>query len=223
MQLTYRMEEIVCGSAPSTAMRTWCLPSYAIGCTESEPFAALADAARVRELHGMTEHQVTRRPMEAARRAIAERDQLRLGKVVAEEIDQRQISTADLASLAADLGCSLRSLRYAASTYRLVTRLRLTDAEVREIGWTKLVLVASGASDTLTKAEVVAMCEGRTVAEVRAASAGVVGSVKVVAFSLNKAQRRELEAALVRYGAVCVGRGLTGKEAALMRMVSKAT
>ena len=161
--------------------------------------------------------------MEAARRAIAERDQLRLGKVVAEEIDQRQISTADLASLAADLGCSLRSLRYAASTYRLVTRLRLTDAEVREIGWTKLVLVASGASDTLTKAEVVAMCEGRTVAEVRAASAGVVGSVKVVAFSLNKAQRRELEAALVRYGAVCVGRGLTGKEAALMRMVSKAT
>jgi hypothetical protein len=171
----------------------------------------------------MTEHQVTRRAMEAARRAVAERDQLRLGKMVAEEIDHRQISTAELASLAAELGCSLRSLRYAAATYRLVTRLGLTEAEVREIGWTKLVLVASGASDDVTKADVIAMCEGRTVAEVRAASAGVVGSIKVVAFNLNMSQRRELEAALIRHGAVRVGRGLVGKEAALMKMISKST
>ena len=68
-----------------------------------------------------------------------------------------------------------------------------------------------------------AMCEGRTVAEVRAASAGVVGSIKVVAFNLNKSQRRELEAALIRHGAVRVGRGLVGKEAALMKMISKST
>lgn len=167
----------------------------------------------------MAEHQIPRRVVDAARRAMAARDPLRLGKVLAEEIDSHQTSTADLSGLAADLGCSLRSLRYAAATYRLVDRLRLTEADVRKLGWTKLSLVASLKGQVRLKEDVVGLCAGRTAPELRALLAGGSGSEQQVTFTLSKQQRRALDAALVRHGAKRVGRTLVGKEAALMAIV----
>lgn len=167
----------------------------------------------------MAESRISRRVVDAARRAMAARDQLRLGKVLAEEIDSHQTSTADLSSLAADLGCSLRSLRYAAAVYRLVKRLRLSEVDVREIGWTKLALVASLESQVRSREDIVRLCAGRTAPELRALLAGGSGSEQQVTFTLSERQRRALEAALLLHGAKRVGRSLIGKEAALMAIV----
>ena len=171
----------------------------------------------------MAEYRISRRVTDAARRAMAARDQLRLGKVLAEEIDGHQTSTADLTRLAAELGCSLRGLRYAAATYRLVVRLGLTEADVRALGWTKLSLIASRTSQVRSKEDVVDLCTGRTAPELRALLAGGSGSEQQVTFTLSEKHRRELEAALICQGAKRVGRALVGKEAALMALVKQGT
>jgi hypothetical protein len=154
------------------------------------------------------------------RQALADGRQLEAGRLLANELDKGGATTVDLEHIAKKAGTSLRTIRYAVQAYRFATRVGLSESDIDRIGWTKFAVVTSGASDDMTKDDVMAMCEGRTVAEVRAAVAGIAGSVKVVTFSLNKSQRRELETALIRHGAVRVGRGLAGKEAALMRMLS---
>lgn len=163
----------------------------------------------------MIDHQVPRRVMEAARRAIEGRDQLRLGELLA----KLEISTANLSRLATDLGCSLRSLRYAIATYRLAERFGLSEADVRRIGWTKLSLVASLSRDVKSKQDILRLCAGRTAGETRALLAGGSGSERQIVFTLSKSHRRKLEAALIRHGAKRVGRALIGKEAALMAIV----
>lgn len=171
----------------------------------------------------MAQHQIPRRVVEAVRRAMAERDQLRLGKVLAEDIDRRQTSTADLSRLAAELRCSLRRLRYAAAIYRLAERLDLTETDVRKIGWTKLGLVASRDDQAESREAVLRLCGGRerTTSQLRKLLAGGSGTEQQIAFTLSKKNRRELEAALIRHGAQRVGRVLNGKEAALMALVKQ--
>ncbi|MEK7994572.1 MAG: hypothetical protein AAB403_12280 [Planctomycetota bacterium] len=168
----------------------------------------------------MPEYKATHSVIEAVRQALADGRQLAAGRVLAGELDSGGATTVDLEKIAEQADTSLRTIRYAVQTYRFATRVGLSESDMERIGWTKLAVVTSGASDDMTKEDVIAMCEGRTVTELRAVVAGIAGSVKVVTFSLNKSQRRELEAALIRHGAVRVGRGLTGKEAALMKIVS---
>lgn len=165
----------------------------------------------------MTEHQVPRRAVEAARRAIEGRDQLRLGEL----LSKLEISSAELANLAADLDCSPRSLRYAIATHRVVERFGLTEADVRRIGWTNLALVASRETDVGSKEDILRLCAGRTAAETRALLAGGSGSERQIVFTLSKSHRRKLEAALIRHGARRVGRALIGKEAALMAIIGQ--
>jgi len=182
----------------------------------------------------MVEYEATSTVIEAVRQALAGGRQLDAGRLLAAELDNGGATTVDLKQIATQADTSLRTIRYAIQAYRFATRAGLSKTDRARIGWTKLAVVASGASGDMTKADVMAMCEGRTVAEVRVelvrrgrvrrslrlGMAGVASSIKVVTFSLNKSQRRELEAALIRHGAARVGRRLTGREAALMKIVS---
>lgn len=183
--------------------------------------ARRATAARLS--WGMADYQASNQLIAAVTRAFAEGRQLDVGRLLAPELDDGGATTVDLERIAKEAGVALRTVRYALQAYRLATRIGLSPLEVEQIGWTKFALVTSGAREDMTKADVLAICEGRTVAEVRAAVAGMAGSIKGVTFSLNKTQRRALEAALIRHGAVRMGRGLSGKEAALMKMVFKTT
>ena len=157
-----------------------------------------------------------------AKKALANKDHLELGRLIARELDQREATTADLIVLSAGIGCSLRSLWYAVDVYRLAQNVGLSAKEVADIGWTKLAVIAGASGDALTKTDLVAFCADRTVTELRAALAGKGGAVKTVVFTLNKGQRADLEAALVRFGARRHGRSILGKELALMKLVSKA-
>ena len=157
----------------------------------------------------------------AAKKALSNKDHLELGRLIARELDQRGATTADLVALSKRIGCSLRSARYATSGYRLVQKLGLSRQEVREIGWTKLAVVAGATRGETTKDELLACCSGCTVTEVRAALAGTAGAVKTVVFTLNKGQRADLDAALVRFGARRSGRSILDKEQALMAILSK--
>jgi hypothetical protein len=162
------------------------------------------------------------RIVQQAKKAIAAQDQLEFGRLIASESDLHGMTTSDLASFAARIGCSLRTARYAEGVYRLAKKVGLSGREVSDIGWTKLAVMAANSNDTRTKAELVAFCAGRTVTELRAALAGKVGTMTISTFTLNKGQRAELEAKLIRFGATRVGQRLLGKEAALMKMVANA-
>ncbi|MDI1263932.1 MAG: hypothetical protein PS018_11805 [bacterium] len=157
-----------------------------------------------------------------AKKALANKDHLELGRLIARELDQREATTADFIVLSKRIGCSLRTSRYAADVYRLAQNVGLSAKEVADIGWTKLAVMTAASGDAPAKADLVAFCAGRTVTELRAALAGKAGAVKTVAFTLNKRQRAELDAALVRFGARRHGRSILGKELALMKLVSKA-
>lgn len=157
----------------------------------------------------------------AAKKALANKDHMELGRLIARELDQREATTADLVDLSKRIGCSLRSARYAASGYRLAQKLSLSHEDVEEIGWTKLAIVAADNKGASTKSDLIAFCAGRTVTEVRAALAGTGGAVKTVVFTLNKSQRAVLDAALVRFGARRSGRSILDKEQALMAILSK--
>jgi hypothetical protein len=165
----------------------------------------------------MNDHQVPHRVVEAARRAIKDRDQLRLGEVLA----KLEITTATLADLAADLGCSLRHLQYAIANHHFVERFGLSEKDVREIGWSKLSYIASREDIVQSKADILHLCSTHTAAELRAWLSGGSGSEQQMTFTLSKKQRRELEDALIRHGAKRVGRALVDKEAALMTIVNR--
>jgi hypothetical protein len=169
----------------------------------------------------MTKSQPLNSIVEIAKKAMAERDQLGLGRLIASEVDQREANMADLAKVAKRIGCSARTVHYAIAVYRLAERLGLTPEEVRKIGWTKLAVVAAAKRGVATKSDLVALCRGRTVAELRAALSGIPGAVKTVVFTLNKGQKANLDAALIRFGATRSGRGLFGREEALMKILSK--
>jgi hypothetical protein len=124
---------------------------------------------------------------------------------------QYQASTADLAALADQAGCSLRTLWYAADVYRLAKRLDLSDQDVARLGRTKLAIVAAASHEIMSKRELEELCLGQTVTEFRAFVSGRAGAVKTVVFTLNKSQRTMLEAALVRFGARRSGRSLLGR------------
>ena len=158
---------------------------------------------------------------EKARKALAAKDRLELGRLIVREIDHRDAGTADLVKLTRRIGCSVRTARYVADVYRLAQKVGLSRREVTEIGWTKLAVVAAATGGKATKSELLAYCAGRTVTEVRAALAGVGGAVKTVVFTLNKGQRADLDAALVRFGARRSGRSIQDKEQALMKIISK--
>lgn len=169
----------------------------------------------------MTELQSLDRIIENAQRALAAQDHLDFGRLIASEVDLRAANTADLVALAKRIGCSVRSIHYAVGAFRLTQKLGLTHRDVAEIGWTKLAVVAAQKAGMSTKAERLAYCAGRTVTEVRAALAGLGGTVKTVVFTLNKGQRAILDAALVKFGARRSGRSILDKEAALMKLISK--
>lgn len=169
----------------------------------------------------MADYKATDRVIEAVRRALGGDRQFELGRLLVAEADKRGAKTADLRRIAEQAGASLRTIQYAVKVYRFAARVGLSEADVAQIGRTKLALVTSGIGGDHTKDAVMALCEGRSVAGVRAAVAGLTGSITVVPFALNKTQRQQLEAALIRHGAVRKGRGLSGKEAALMKIVSK--
>ena len=159
----------------------------------------------------------------ATAEAVRSNQQRELGRLIVQELEQFQASTAELATLASQAGCSLRTLRYAAEAYRLAERLHLSDQEVARIGWTKLAIVAAASDDIATKRELEDLCKGQTVTDLRASVSGRAGAVKTVVFTLNKTQRNTLETALIRFGARRSGRSLHGKEAALMKVVAEAS
>jgi hypothetical protein len=144
----------------------------------------------------------------AAAEAVSGNHQLELGRLVVQELEQYHASTAQLATLAGQAGCSLRTLRYAAEVYRLTERLDLSDQDVVRLGWTKLAVVAAASQEIATMRELEELCMGQTVTELRAFVSGRAGAVKTVVFTLNKRQRTMLEAALVRFGARRSGRSL---------------
>jgi hypothetical protein len=158
----------------------------------------------------------------AAAKAVKGDQQLDLGRLVVEELEQYQASTAELAALAHQAGCSLRTLWYAADVYRLAKRLDLSNQDVARLGRTKLAVVAAASQEIATKRELEELCRGQTVTELRAFVSGRAGAVKTVVFTLNKSQRTVLEAALVRFGARRSGRSLQDKEQALMKLVADA-
>ena len=156
-----------------------------------------------------------------ARKALTEKDHMEFGRLLASEVDQNDPSTADLVVLAKRIGCSVRTVHYAIGVYRLAQRLGLTPREVTQIGWTKLAVVAASNQGITTKTDILALCQGRTVTQLRAALSGIFGAVKTVVFTLNKGQRAQLDEALVRFGANRYGRSIRGKEQALMSILSK--
>jgi len=159
---------------------------------------------------------------EKARKALAAKDQLELGRLIVREIDSHGAGTADLVKLTRRIGCSLRTIRYAAAAYRLARRVGLSAQNVSDIGWTKLAVMAAAPGGAMTKDELVKYCaKHRSVAQLRAALTGKAGAVRTVVFTLNKRQRADLDVALVRFGARRHGRSILGKELALMKMVSK--
>src|SRR5262245_41009758 len=105
----------------------------------------------------------------AARQTYEEQQQFMLGKLIAGEINRRGATTADLIALGKQIGCSLRSIRYATKVYRFAYQVGLTELDVARIGWTKLAVVASGVDQDMTKDDVIALCERRTVTELRLA------------------------------------------------------
>ena len=170
------------------------------------------------ERHQPTKDRTEPARVTAAAEAVKNGNQLELGRLVVQEIEHRQASTADLIGLAKQIGCSLRTLRYAADVYRLAQRVGLSAQEVARIGWTKLAVVAS--EEISTKRQLEALCEGRTVTELRATMSGTAGTVKNIVFTLNKGSRNALEAALIRFGARRSGRSLLDKEEALVKLVA---
>jgi hypothetical protein len=147
----------------------------------------------------------------AAAQAAKSKCHLELGRLVVRELEHHQASTADLAVFAEQIGCSLRTLWYAADVYRLAARLDLSEQDVARVGWTKIAIVAAAGEEIATKRELVELCEDRTVTELRAATSGTPGVVKTIVFTLSKSQRTMLEAALLRFGARRSGPNETGR------------
>jgi len=161
------------------------------------------------------------RTVEKARLALGARDQLELGRLLASEVDQHGANTADLAKLAYRTGCSVRTVHYAIGVYRLAQRFSLTPEQVTQLGWTKLAVVATSNSGIATKSDLLALCQDRTVTQIRGVLRGKTGAVKTVVFTLNKGQRAQLDDALVRFGATRYGGSIRDKERALMSILSK--
>lgn len=163
----------------------------------------------------MIDCQVFHLMVEAARSAIKNREQLKLGEVLA----QREMGVADLSGLAMVLGCSLRRLQYAIAIHHLAKRVGLSESDVRVMGPTKLYIIASRDDLVQSKADAGRLCNSHSVAELRAWLGGGSGAEQQVTFILSRKQRRQLENALLCYGAKRVGRVLIDKEAALMAIV----
>lgn len=174
----------------------------------------------------MTGYKAAEAVIETLRMALDRRDRLLVGKIVAGEIDSGGATRTNLSDLAKQVGCSLRTLQYYVGVYRLADRAGLSQRDINSVGWTRLAMLASAAEKDAKRDDIIAMCRDRagrerTVTELRAMRAGIPGTVKTITFTLNGSQRRELEAALLRHGAVKSGRRILHKDRALMKIISK--
>ena len=124
----------------------------------------------------------------------------------------RQLAPQEFGSHLRDLKISRRLAYYFLEVLDLQKRLGLTDNEVHEIGWTKLQAAGLDAqlledARTLSVEQMVLLKKGRS------------PSFKRVTLRLSAEDYETFRAAVLREGASVRGRGLSGVEAAVLRLV----
>ena len=136
-----------------------------------------------------------------------------------------ELDPACIPSLAEKTGISPRRLYYYLDVGRLIDEHNVGQPKAEEVGWTKLQIIArhvkaKGGASTLEISKFIELALETTALTLRQ-DFRRVGTVplQAVVFQLRPNQRKELDDALVAFGAKTTYRGLAEKEAALMRLV----
>lgn len=136
------------------------------------------------------------------------------------------ISPVSLKDIVTATGMSLRRLYYLIDVGRMLDEYRLEKSEVEKIGWTKVGIIArhvaaepgisrESLSDFLALAATTKARDLKGVLEGQPKSS----AVRCVLLHLTPEDHDRLVEALVAHGAVKKGRGLIGKEEALMKII----
>ena len=133
-----------------------------------------------------------------------------------------------IADIPETTGMSRRRLYYLLDAGQLIAASGLARAEAEEIGWTKLQIIArhlklSGACEEEDLDSFLAFARKHRARNLgKALAGGSAHATRIVAFELTHTAHSDLNLALVAYGAKITSRGLTGKAAALTKMVKVA-
>ena len=125
-------------------------------------------------------------------------------------------------------GMSRRRLYYLLDVGQLIDASKIAKSEAEEIGWTKLQIIArrlklSGPCEAEDLDSFLALARKHRARNLAKALSGQSAQVtRIVSFELTPTARSDLNLALVAYGAKMTPRGLTGKAAALTKMVKVA-
>ena len=121
---------------------------------------------------------------------------------------------------------SRRRMYYLIRTGTLLRDKRVSREQAETIGWTKLQIIARHmhkAGSSFDFQELLDLASKHNARDLPAAlRGGKVVPRRVVHFYLNVGERAELNEALIEYGAKRARRGLSSKEAALIRLVRAA-
>lgn len=125
------------------------------------------------------------------------------------------------------IGIGYRKGYYLVQVYkRIVAKKPLSAGRLASIGWTKLSTICSQINEDADVAYVrewLSIAEDTSVTELKLLIKGGKRSTKSVTFRVSKAERKAVEAALVRFGMTVVGRGkYVDRDLAFMAMVRAA-
>ena len=133
-----------------------------------------------------------------------------------------------IADLPDKTGMSRRRVYYLLDVGQLIAASEMSKAEAEEIGWTKLQIIArhvkqTGPCEAEDLVSFLALARQHRARNLAKALPGQgAEATRIVSFELSPTASSELNLALLAHGAKLTPRGLTGKAAALTKMVKAA-
>jgi hypothetical protein len=115
-------------------------------------------------------------------------------------------------------GLGLRKAYYLLSIDQQLSRINISPAQLRRIGWTKLQIIAKRITRKNMR-QLIAMAEQNTSYQLTKVIRGIKAKRKkrCILMYFTEAQYRKFEAAVLRNGGIRRGRGLINKEQAILR------